>query len=196
MGSAEAVALLAEVRACRLCAPHLPHGPRPVVQIGVRARILLISQAPGPRAHRSGLPFDDLTGDTLRGWLGVDRTTFYDPGCFGILPIGFCYPGRGHDGDLPPRPECAPLWHARLLALMPEIRLVLLLGSHAQKRYLPEARASTLTGTVCRYREFLPSRFPLPHPSPRNRPWFARHPWFDQDVVPALRSEIERGLTT
>jgi uracil-DNA glycosylase len=190
---AELAGAVREARACRLCAPHLPHGPRPILQLGRRARILLVSQAPGRHAHHSGIPFDDRSGDRLRAWLGLDRAAFYDPDILAILPIGFCYPGHGTRGDLLPRPECAPTWHARLLALMPELRLTLLIGRPAQARYLPEARPATLTEVVRRYRDYLPDRFPLPHPSPRNGPWLLSNRWFERDVLPALRAEVRRA---
>jgi uracil-DNA glycosylase len=183
------------VRACRLCADRLPLGPKPIVQIGARARILIASQAPGRRAHADGVPFADRTGANLRQWLALDRATFYDPEVVGILPIGLCYPGRGPGGDLPPRAECAPRWHARLRAAMPAVRLTLLLGRHAQAHHLGARRGATLTETVRAFWGYLPAYFPLPHPSPRNGPWLLRHPWFEEDVLPALRAEVGRALT-
>ena len=165
------------------------------MQIGPRARILIASQAPGRRAHHSGVPFADRTGDNLRRWLCLDRVTFYDPEVLAILPIGLCYPGRGPGGDLPPRPECARRWHARLRAAMPEVRLTLLLGRHAQAYHLGAGRKTTLTETVRAFRTYLPSHFPLPHPSPRNGPWLRRHPWFEDEVLPALRAEVDRAFT-
>jgi uracil-DNA glycosylase len=182
------------VRACRLCADRLPLGPKPIVRIGARARILIASQAPGRRAHEGGVPFADRTGDNLRRWLGLDRATFYDPELVAILPLGLCYPGRGPGGDLPPRPECAPRWQGRLRAAMPEVRLTLLLGRHAQAHHLGARGGATLTETVRGFRSYLPSHFPLPHPSPRNGPWLLRHPWFEEDVLPALRAEVSRAL--
>ncbi len=187
--------LLAEVAACAVCAPHLPLGPRPILQVGAGARLLIAGQAPGRTVHRRGIPFDDHAGDTLRTWLGLDRITFYDPGRVAILPIGFCYPGRGRGGDLPPRPECAPLWQARLRAGMPALRLVVLLGRHAQRHHLGARCEPSLTETVRAYRDYLPGHFPLPHPSPRNRPWFRHHPWFEQEVLLALQAEVARALT-
>lgn len=164
------------------------------MQIGACARILIASQAPGRRAHQSGVPFADGTGDNLRRWLGLDRATFYNPEIVAILPIGLCYPGRGAGGDLPPRPECAPRWQAHLRAAMSEVRLTLLLGQHAQAYHLGTGRKATLTGTVRTFRAYLPCHFPLPHPSPRNRPWLRRHPWFEDEVLPALRAEVDRAL--
>jgi uracil-DNA glycosylase len=192
----ELEALLAEVAACAVCAPHLPLGPRPVLQIGSGARLLIASQAPGRRAHRHGIAFHDRSGETLRAWLGIDSATFYDPERVAILPLGFCYPGRGQGGDLPPRPECAPLWQARLRAAMPALRLTLLLGRHAQRHHLGTRSKPGLTETVRTFRDYLPAHFPLPHPSPRNRPWLQRHSWFEQEVLPALRAEVGRALTS
>lgn len=188
--------LCAEVAACRQCAADLPLGPRPIVQIGANARVLIASQAPGRRAHRSGVPFDDRSGDVLRGWLGLDRATFYDPERIAILPTGFCYPGHGPGGDLPPRPECAPRWHARLLAAMPMLRLTLVIGRHAQTRHLGARAKPSLTATVRAFTEYLPDTFPLPHPSPRNGPWLVANPWFEHNVLPALRAELARALGT
>jgi uracil-DNA glycosylase len=177
-----------------MCAAHLPLGPKPILQIGPRARILIASQAPGRRAHLSGVPFADRAGDTLRQWLGLDRATYYDPEIVAILPIGLCYPGRGRSGDLPPRPECAPRWHAPLCAFMPAIRLTLVLGRHAQAHHLGARCQPSLTETVRAFRTYLPDCFPLPHPSPRNGPWLLRHSWFETDVLPALRVEVSRAL--
>lgn len=186
--------MLAEVRACRACAALLPLGPRPILQISPRARILIASQAPGRRAHETGVPFVDRAGDTLRDWLGLDRATFYDPEVVAILPLGLCYPGRGRSGDLPPRPECAPRWQRRLRAAVPAVRLTLLLGRHAQAHHLGARCRPTLTETVRAFDAYLPDQFPLPHPSPRNGPWLLRHPWFEQDVLPALRAEVAGAL--
>jgi uracil-DNA glycosylase len=186
--------LLAEVAACAVCAPHLPLGPHPILQVSSGARLLIAGQAPGRTVHQRGVPFDDRAGDALRAWLGLDRAIFYDPERVAILPIGFCYPGRGRGGDLPPRPECAPLWQARLLAQMPSLRLTLLLGRHAQRHHLGGRCKPSLTETVRSFRDYLPAHFPLPHPSPRNRPWLQRHPWFGQQVLPALRAEVARAL--
>jgi uracil-DNA glycosylase family 4 len=187
--------LLAEVAGCAVCAPHLPLGPRPILQIGSGARLLIAGQAPGRTVHHRGVPFDDRAGDALRAWLGLDRATFYDPERVAILPIGLCYPGRGRDGDLPPRPECAPLWQARLRAMMPALCLTVLLGRHAQRHHLGARCKRSLTETVRAFRDYLPTYFPLPHPSPRNLPWFQRQRWFEQEVLPALRVEVDRALT-
>lgn len=189
----ELIPLLEEVRACRLCADQLPLGPRPVLRAGAGARLLVVGQAPGTRVHETGIPWNDPSGDRLREWLELDRETFYDSERIAIVPMGLCYPGRGRGGDLPPRPECAPAWHPRLLAALPRVRLTLLIGRYAQAWYLGSGRES-LTDTVRRYRDFLPRFFPLPHPSPRNRLWLRQRPWFEQQVVPALRREVHRAL--
>ena len=190
--------LLADARACTLCAAHLPHGPRPVVVADARARILIVGQAPGRRVHASGVPWDDPSGDRLRAWLDVDRDTFYDPAQFAIIPMGFCYPGThsresGKGGDLPPRPECAPTWHEPLTAELPQIETTLLLSRYAHQFYLGDRAASTVTETVRRWQEFAPTFFPLPHPSPRNNLWLRRNPWFEEEVVPRLRERV-RGV--
>ncbi|MGE0354112.1 MAG: uracil-DNA glycosylase family protein [Gemmatimonadales bacterium] len=183
--------LLREVRACTICAPHLPLGPRPVLQAAAGARILIAGQAPGRRVHQTGVPFDDPSGDRLRDWLGVDRNTFYDPQAIAILPMGFCYPGTGRSGDLPPRPECAPAWRDALLDRLPGIRLTLLLGQHAQRWHL-DSGATRLTDIVRQWRRYWPAVLPLPHPSPRNRIWLRKNPWFEDEVLPALRRRVRR----
>ncbi|MGR7922380.1 uracil-DNA glycosylase family protein [Zobellella denitrificans] len=185
--------LLNEIRACRLCEAHLPLGPRPVVQLGPGARILVIGQAPGTRVHETGIPWNDPSGDTLRRWLEVSREQFYDPELFAIMPMGFCYPGRGKSGDLPPRPECAPTWHRRIQAALPRIELTLLIGQYAQRYYLGN-RYRSLTDTVRHWREFAPAQLPLPHPSPRNRRWLRDNPWFEQEELPALRERVHLAL--
>lgn len=183
-------ALLREVRACRLCEAHLPLGPRPVLRADVRARVLIVGQAPGTRVHATGIPWNDASGDRLREWLQVDREAFYDEGRFAIIPAGLCYPGRGRSGDLPPRPECAPLWHPRLRALLPAIELTLLVGQYAQAYYLGARRKPTLTATVHAWREYGPEFLPMPHPSPRNTRWLQLNPWFARDVLPELRERV------
>jgi len=184
--------LLAEVRACRACAGVLPLGPRPVVQISATARILIASQAPGTKAHDSGIPFSDASGDRLREWMGVSANEFYDESRVAIIPMGLCYPGRlPNGGDAPPRPECAPLWRGRLLAHMPGLRLTLLVGAHAQTDGLGPGK---MTERVMDFHDHLPAIFPLPHPSWRTRHWAARNPWFDTDVLPALRDAVQRAL--
>lgn len=185
-------ALLTEVRACRACADVLPLGPRPVVQVSATARLLIASQAPGTKVHDSGIPFCDASGDRLREWMGVSSEEFYDASRVAVVPMGFCYPGRLQDGgDAPPRPECAPLWRKRLLAHMPDLRLTLLVGTHAQVHALGRGK---MAERVMAYREHLPSVFPLPHPSWRSRHWAAKNPWFESDVLPALRIAVQRAL--
>lgn len=183
-------ALLAEVRACRVCEAALGFPPRPVVQAGAGARILIVGQAPGSRVHASGVPWDDDSGDRLRGWLGIDHATFYDPEAVALVPMGLCYPGKGQGGDLPPRRECAPLWHARLLAGMPNLKLTLLVGRYAQAAYLPRAFRGSMTEAVRRHAEMPAGLFPLPHPAWRSRLWMAKHPWFEAEVLPALQARV------
>jgi len=182
--------LLKEVRACTHCVPHLPLGPRPVVRIASTARLLIISQAPGTRVHASGVPWDDRSGERLRDWLHLSPDVFYDTRKVAIMPMGFCYPGVNDKvGDLPPRPECAPLWHDRLSAHLKHIELTLLIGQYAQKHYLGSRRGKTLTETVARFEDFLPEkRMPLPHPSWRTIGWQKKNPWFDDRLLPALRA--------
>lgn len=186
--------LLTAISRCRVCEATLPHEPRPVVRASAGATLLIIGQAPGRRVHESGIPWDDPSGDLLRQWLNIDRALFYDSGRIAIVPSGFCYPGKGASGDLPPRPECAPLWHPQLLATLPKRRLTLLVGSYAQAYYLRERARATLTETVRDFSSYLPEFFPLPHPSPRNRPWLARNPWFAEAVLPELRAITARAL--
>lgn len=187
-------ALLADVRACRLCAAHLPDGPRPVLQMSAQSRILIAGQAPGRKVHASGLPFDDASGERLRAWLGLDRERFYDAGQVAILPMGFCYPGTAKSGDLPPRPECAPAWRRRLLAQFRRLRLTLVIGQYAQAYHLPDA-GDTLTPAVASWRERWPHTVALPHPSPRNNLWLKRNPWFERELVPALRERVAQALS-
>lgn len=187
---ARLAALLAEVRACRACEDLLPLGPRPVLRAHAQARVLIVGQAPGVRVHQTGIPWNDPSGDRLRDWLGVDRDTFYDETRFAIIPMGYCYPGKGPRGDLPPRRECAELWLPRLLAELPRVELTLLVGQYAQAHYLGRRRKASLAATVRAYAEYLPQYFPLPHPSPRNIGWRLRHPWFERDVLPTLRAAV------
>lgn len=185
--------LLAEIRGCRLCADHLPLGPRPVVRAAPTATMLIIGQAPGTKVHESGIPWNDRSGDRLRDWLQMDRDRFYDESRIAIMPMGFCYPGvDARGGDKPPRPECAPAWHERLMAELPAVSVTLLVGQYAQARYLGKARAPTLTETVQRWRDFAPKTWPLPHPSWRNTHWLKRNPWFEADLLPALRQATAR----
>jgi uracil-DNA glycosylase len=186
--------LLQAVRSCRACEAHLPLGPRPIVQAGEAAQILIVGQAPGTRVHASGIPWDDPSGNRLRHWMGIERDVFYDENRVAIIPMAYCYPGRGKGGDLPPRRECATLWLYLLLAQLPHIELTLLVGQYAQRHFLGTQRRESLTETVRAWREYAPEKFALPHSSPRNQPWFKRHPWFDAEVVPALRSRVSAVL--
>lgn len=188
----EIEALLGEVRACTLCAPHLPHGTRPVVQVDREARILIAGQAPGRRVHETGVPFDDPSGDRLRAWMGVDRETFYNPKSIAILPMGFCFPGTGKSGDLPPRPECAPAWRQPLLDHLLGVELTLVIGQYAQAWHL--GRGGTVTERVAAWGVSWPRVLPLPHPSPRNRIWLRNNPWFETDVLPALQRRVREIL--
>jgi len=183
-------ALLVDVRGCRRCEIHLPLGPRPVLQADPRARLLIASQAPGRRVHDSGIPFQDASGARLRDWMGVDAAVFYDPSRCAILPMGFCYPGRGTSGDRAPRPECAPSWRAALVARLPRVALTLVVGRYAIAHHLAGRARPTLTETVADWRAYGPSIIPLPHPSPRNNPWLRANPWFEREVVPALRQRL------
>lgn len=185
--------LLADIRACRICEKHLPHGVRPVLQFHPDARILIAGQAPGRKVHASGVPFDDASGDRLRAWMGVSRDVFYDPAKIAILPMGFCYPGSGSSGDLPPRPECAPAWRAPLLKAMRQLQLTLVIGSYAQAWHLGH-EAAGVTTAVLDWRSYWPKIVPLPHPSPRNNLWLKRNPWFEVEVLPRLRARIGRVL--
>lgn len=180
--------LLAEVRACQVCAKYLPNPPKPVLRATVSARLLIIGQAPGRKVQASGIPWDDASGKRLRTWLGLTEQQFYDEAQIAIIPMGFCYPGTGISGDLPPRPECAPLWHPCLHAALPDLQLTLLIGSYAQGYYL--GKSISLTQTVANYTTHLPQYFPLPHPSPRNLGWLKRNPWFEQTTLPALQTTV------
>ena len=181
-------ALLTEIAACRACAGELPHEPRPVVRVFPQTRLLICGQAPGRRVHESGLPFDDASGDRLRGWLGVDRETFYGDPRLGVAAMAFCFPGTDpKGGDYPPPPRCAALWRPRLLQALPEVELTLLIGGYAQRWALPQTVGRPVAETVARWREHLPRFLPLPHPSWRNTAWLRRNPWFEDEVVPYLR---------
>lgn len=185
--------LLTDIRACTICAEHLPHGPRPIVQVGGRSGVVIIGQAPGRKVHESGVPWDDPSGRTLRSWLGVTDDEFYDAERVALVPMGFCYPGKAASGDAPPRPECAPQWHEPLLGHLPNDRLTVIIGMYAQARYVDD-RSATLTETVARWREYLPDRIVLPHPSPRNRHWLTKNPWFESETVPAVQARVREVL--
>jgi uracil-DNA glycosylase len=182
--------LLTAVRACRACEAHLPLGPRPVLRAGETARILVVGQAPGVQVHTTGIPWDDPSGERLRSWMSVETDVFYDPSRVAIIPMGYCYPGRGKGGDLPPRRECATLWLGHLLTHLPRIELTLLIGRHAQRHFLGSRRRASLAETVRAWHEYVPEYMPLPHPSPRNQPWFKRNRWFEQELLPVLRERI------
>jgi len=190
---ASLTSLLAEIRACTLCAEHLPLGPRPVVQAHASARVLVVGQAPGRRVHETGLPFNDPSGDRLREWMGVTRETFYDARQIALVPMGFCFPGTGKSGDLPPRPECAAAWREALLAKLRSIELTLVVGQYALDYHLGRGKRS-VTEVVQSWRELDPKLVPLPHPSPRNNLWLRRNPWFDAELVPELRERVCRVL--
>ncbi len=186
-------ALLTEVRACTLCASHLPLGPRPVLQMRASARILIASQAPGRKVHDTGIPFNDASGDRLRVGLGISREVFYDPKQIAILPMGLCFPGTGKSGDLPPRPECAVKWRKTLLARLKNLQLTLVIGQYAMAYHLP-GKTGTLTEAVRDWRKYWPLTVPLPHPSPRNNLWLKRNPWFEQELLPVLRDRVSAVL--
>lgn len=183
-----------EIRQCTLCEPHLPLGAKPVFQANDSARILVVGQAPGIRVHETGIPFNDPSGDRLRLWMDIDRSVFYNPNRIAILPMGFCYPGTGKSGDLPPRPECARTWRKPLLDLLPGIELTLAIGQYAHHYHIAEGRKRNLTETVRHWRDYAPALFPLPHPSPRNNIWLKKNPWFELEVVPALQERIAELL--
>ncbi len=186
---------LDEVRACRLCAPHLDLGPRPVLRARAEAKLLIVGQAPGTRVHETGVPWNDPSGDRLRDWLDTDKGIFYDDRLIALAPMGFCYPGRDAKGaDKPPRPECAPHWHPPLLGHLPNIETTLLVGSYAQAYYLRRARKKTMTETVRAWKDYLPRYVVLPHPSWRNTGWIKRNPWFEAELVPALRRRVGKIL--
>jgi uracil-DNA glycosylase len=182
--------VLDDVRACSVCTPWLPLGPRPVLQVSASARILIVGQAPGAKVHESGVPWDDASGKRLRAWLSVEPDVFYDATRFALVPMGFCYPGRGKSGDNPPRPECAPLWMDKLLAHLRSVELTLLIGQYAQAYFLGKIRKATLTETVASWQEYGPECLPMPHPSPRNQLWLKKHPWFETEIVPVLRARV------
>ncbi|MCB1590851.1 MAG: uracil-DNA glycosylase family protein [Alphaproteobacteria bacterium] len=186
--------LFSEVKSCTLCAEHLPLGPRPVFRAHPDAKILVVGQAPGIRVHRSGLPFDDPSGDRLRKWMGIDKDIFYDRAKIAFLPMGFCYPGTGKSGDLPPRPECAKKWRTPLLATMQKLELTLVIGQYAQAYHLPEEKKKNLTDTVKSWKKYWPEILPLPHPSPRNTLWLKRNSWLESEIIPELQTAVKRIL--
>lgn len=186
--------LLDKISQCTICKAHLPLGPHPVVTASKDSKIIIIGQAPGTKVHNSGVPWDDQSGKKLREWLNVSDSDFYDTKNFAIMPMGFCYPGKGKTGDLPPRKECAPEWHDALLKQMPKVELVILIGAYAQKYYLKDKAKRTLTETVGDYKTYLPYYFPVPHPSPTNRFWRSKNPWFELTIVPELQQVVKQIL--
>ena len=188
------LSLLTEVRACTLCAEHLPNQPRPILQVHDSSRILIAGQAPGRKVQESGVPFDDASGERLRAWLGISREVFYEPRSVAIVPMGFCFPGTGRSGDFPPRPECAPKWREPVLSHLKKLQLTLVIGQYAQAYHLPNAGAS-LTEAVLAWRKHWPNVVALPHPSPRNNLWLKRNPWFEQELVPQLKIRVQEVLS-
>lgn len=187
--------LLSEIKQCKVCEPLLLLGARPVVTAHPNSKIVIIGQAPGTAVHKSGIPWDDKSGDNLRKWMGIDKATFYNTEKIAIIPMGFCYPGKGKTGDLPPRKECAPLWHTQLFEHLKNVELVLLIGKYAQDYYLKEQAKKNLTETVKNFKTYLPQYFVLPHPSPRNNIWQAKNEWFGKEVLPELKHTIKPILT-
>ncbi len=181
---------------CRVCAPMLSHQPNPVVRASQRAKLLIIGQAPGRKVHETGIPWNDPSGDLLREWLGLAKDQFYDQNQIAIMPMGFCYPGKGKSGDLPPRKECAPLWHKPMLNLLPALKLTLLVGSYAQKYYLEEFRKDSMANNLKLWNMKKGNQIPLPHPSPRNRLWLKTNHWFEKDQLPIIRHRVQEVLNT
>ena len=186
--------LLSEIRNCRECEKYLEFGVNPIIAASAESKIIIIGQAPGMIVHKTAVPWNDKSGDNLRKWLGIDKTVFYDPKMFALMPMGFCYPGKNKSGDLPPRPECAPLWHNKLLVFMKHAKLTLLIGQYSQNYYLKSRAMDNLTETVKSYKTFLPEYFPLPHPSPRNNIWQTKNDWFGLEVLPDLKKYVKRIL--
>lgn len=181
-----------EIANCKLCKENLPHEPRPVTHFSSESKIAIIGQAPGRRVHESGIPWNDPSGDNLRDWLNIDKSTFYNSKLFAIVPMGFCYPGTGKSGDLPPMKICAPHWHQQIWIFSKDIELFILIGKYAQDYYLGKLKKNTLTDTVVNFETYLPKYFVLPHPSPRNNIWQKKNPWFKELVIPKLQNEIKR----
>ena len=186
--------LLSDIRKCEVCAAHLLLGPRPIVAAHPDAKILIIGHAPGTKVHQTGVPWDDQSGKQLRKWMGVTNETFYDETQIAQMPMGFCYPGKGKSGDLPPRPECAPQWHKMLLEKLENIELTILIGQYSQRYYLGNRMKKNLTETVRNYNNYAPEYFVVPHPSPRNRFWLSKNPWFEIEVIPKLQEQIAKQL--
>ncbi len=183
--------LVKEIRSCTLCTEFLPLGPRPVVQVGASAKILIVGQAPGRRVHETGVPFDDPSGDRLRSWMGIEKEVFYDKNKIAIVPMGFCFPGTGKSGDLPPRPECAEIWRDKLLNLLPNVALTVVVGQYAQSWHLGKSNKHNLTETVRAWKEYWPRSVPLPHPSPRNNIWLKKYVWFEDEILLHLKKKVK-----
>ena len=186
--------LVKDIRSCTLCAEHLPFGPRPIIQVSGFAKILIVGQAPGSRVHETGIPFNDPSGDLLREWMGIDKEVFYDEKKIALVPMGFCFPGTGKLGDLPPRPECADTWRVKLLEQLNNIQLTIIVGQYAQAWHLDQGSKVNLTEIVMAWREYWPKAIPLPHPSPRNNIWLKKNPWFVEEVLPSLRRKVKSVL--
>ncbi len=187
---------LAEIKSCTICKASLDHEPRPVVTASRTSKIIIIGQAPGRKVHESGIPWNDPSGELLRIWMGIDKEVFYNTDKIALIPMGFCYPGKGKSGDLPPQPECAPRWHEELFEQITDKQLVVLIGQYSQRYYLGKRRQENLTATVRQFTDYLPEYFPLPHPSPRNRLWLRNNPWFDKDVLPVFRQLAQSFLSS
>ncbi len=186
--------LLTQISQCQICRAHLPHGVNPVVQANTQSRIVIIGQAPGLKVHQTGIPWNDPSGERLREWMRISEADFYHPSNIALIPMSFCYPGKGKTGDLPPRPECAPQWHEALFKKLKKAQLYILIGQYAQRYYLGDQIKANLTQTVKHYKDYLPHYFVLPHPSPRNRLWLKKNPWFDKNVLPAFRKQVQHAL--
>ena len=185
---------LGKIKPCNICKTSLEHEPRPVVTVSRTSKIIIIGQAPGRKVHETGIAWNDPSGELLRSWMGINKEVFYDAGKIALMPMGFCYPGKGKSGDLPPRPECAPRWHAKLIEQMPDKQLIVLVGQYAQRYYLGKRWRKNLTETVRQFTAYRPEYFPLPHPSPRNRLWLRNNPWFGSEVLPVFRVTVQSIL--
>jgi uracil-DNA glycosylase len=186
--------LVKEIRSCTLCAKHLPLGPRPIIQVSRSSKILIVGQAPGSRVHETGIPFNDPSGDRLREWMGIDKEVFYNDKKIALVPMGFCFPGTGKSGDLPPRPECADTWRVKLLEQLPNVELTIIVGQYAQAWHLVNGNKENLTETVMSWKDYWPKAIPLPHPSPRNNIWLKKNPWFEEEVLPSLQGRVKAVL--
>jgi uracil-DNA glycosylase len=188
------ISMVSEIKQCTLCQQYLPLGVRPVLQVSPHAKILIAGQAPGLKVHKTGIPFDDASGERLRQWMGINKNTFYDARKIAILPMGFCYPGKGTSGDLPPRSECALAWREQLLSAMSNIKLTLVIGTYAQNWHMKETKKKNLTETVMNWKSYGSQLLPLPHPSPRNNIWLSKNTWFEQDLIPELKDRVKNLL--